>query len=215
MNDIQKLHELHALLPQTQCKRCGYEDCEAYAKSILLEGTPINQCPPGGQEGIHQIAAFLGVCAPALNPAFGLETPRRVAFIDENWCIGCTLCLEACPTDAIWGTHKSMHTVIEAECTGCELCVPVCPVDCIELEWATSDDETGWKAWSLKQARRAQSRYALHTSRLQKPSDSGPKNHVEAKRQNAGALTDPSEKIQTRASLAQDLLKAAMLKARE
>jgi electron transport complex protein RnfB len=215
MKEEVKAQQLLALLPQTQCKRCGFEDCQAYANAIVLEGIPINQCPPGGQEGVERIAHFLGFSSTALNPEFGLESPRRVAFIDENWCIGCTLCLEACPTDAIFGTHKSMHTIIEAECTGCELCVPVCPVDCIELEWATFEHETGWKAWSSEQAQRAQSRYALHTLRLQNPASSAPKNHVEAKRQNTTIGAEQGEKDQSRESLAQDLLKAALLKARE
>ncbi len=215
MNPKAKAQQLLDLLPQTQCKRCGFEDCQAYANAIVNEGTPINQCPPGGQEGIERIADFLGVSVIALNPEFGLETPRRVAYIDENWCIGCTLCLEACPTDAIFGTHKSMHTIIESECTGCELCVPVCPVDCIELEWATFEHETGWKAWSSEQALRAQSRYALHTQRLQSPASSEPKNHVEAKRQNSTLGSEQDLKQQSKATLAQDLLKAALLKAKQ
>lgn len=214
MSNEEKLQQLLSKLPQTQCKRCGFEDCQAYANAILKEGTPINQCPPGGQEGIERIAHFLKVPAPALNPDFGLESPRRVAFIDENWCIGCTLCLDACPTDAILGTHKSMHTIIESECTGCELCVPVCPVDCIELEWATREDETAWRAWSPDQAKRAQLRYASHKARLQNSMNSEPKNHREAKRQNSKPLSD-SHQLKTKEMLAQELLQAALQKARQ
>jgi Na+-translocating ferredoxin:NAD+ oxidoreductase subunit B len=171
-------------LPQTQCQRCGFEDCEAYAKSIAHENTPINQCPPGGQEGIRRLAELTHQEAPLLNPTFGLEGPRKMAFIDEQWCIGCTLCLDACPTDAIIGTHKSMHTVIESFCTGCELCVPVCPIDCIELETATPE-RTGWHAWSSEQAQEARLRYADHKKRLDEKALKGPKTHTQAKRLHA------------------------------
>jgi electron transport complex protein RnfB len=159
---------LHSVLPQTQCTRCGYPDCASYAQAIAQGEAEINQCPPGGQEGIDRLAAITQTATkPArLNPDHGSEGPRSLAFIDENWCIGCTLCLEACPTDAIFGSNKQMHTVIEAFCTGCELCIPVCPVDCIELENATGD-QTGWQAWSAQQAQQALQRYQFHQSRKQ------------------------------------------------
>ena len=156
---------IDALLPQTQCTRCGYPDCAAYADAIALEGAPINQCPPGGAEGVARLAALTGRPTLPLNPDHGSEGPRAVAFIDEDWCIGCTLCLDACPTDAIVGSNKRMHTVIEAHCTGCELCIPICPVDCILLE-NTSGDATGWAAWSTAQAASAQARYSTHRQRL-------------------------------------------------
>ena len=155
-----------ALLPQTQCTRCGYPDCESYAQAIHNELAPINQCPPGGQEGIQRLAELLGQSVIALNPANGSEGPRSVVWIDEDWCIGCTLCLEACPVDAIIGTHKRMHTVIEPLCTGCELCLPVCPVDCMHIENA-SGSQTGWQAWSKTQADEARSRYEARQQRLQ------------------------------------------------
>ena len=151
-------------LPQTQCTRCGYPDCAAYADAMAQGQADINQCPPGGAEGVARLAAISGKPVSALNPENGVEAPRSVVFVDEAWCIGCTLCIDACPTDAIFGTHKYMHTVIEAYCTGCELCLPVCPVDCILLENA-SGTATGWDAWSPAQADLARTRYADATSR--------------------------------------------------
>ena len=158
---------LDAALPQTQCTRCGYADCLAYAQAIATEGVSINQCPPGGAEGIKRLAAITGRPITPLNQVNGVEGPRSVAIIDEDWCIGCTLCLDACPTDAIMGSNKAMHTVIEIYCTGCELCIPVCPVDCISLENATGE-RAGWSAWSGQQADLAKNRYQLHSVRPSK-----------------------------------------------
>ena len=154
---------IHAALPQTQCTRCGYPDCAAYADAIAQRTAAINQCPPGGAEGVARLAAITGQPALGLNPANGLESPRAVAVIDEAWCIGCTLCLPVCPTDAILGSNKMMHTVIEQHCTGCELCIAVCPVDCISLENVTGE-LMGWAAWSQVQADQALERYAFHSS---------------------------------------------------
>ena len=160
-------------LPQTQCTRCGYPDCAAYAQAIAHGQADINQCPPGGQEGVARLAHITGAEsneAKALNPTFGVEAPRTVVFIDENWCIGCTLCIPACPTDAIVGSNKRMHTVIEAYCTGCELCLLACPVDCIEIENA-SGAATGWSAWSPAQADTARLRYAAAVTRRRREAD--------------------------------------------
>ena len=154
--------QLHAALPQTQCTRCGYPDCLAYAAAIATGDAAINQCPPGGSIGVARLAAITGQAALPLNPANGLEAPRSVAVIDEAWCIGCTLCLPACPTDAILGSNKMMHTVIEPHCTGCELCIAACPVDCISLENVTGEF-TGWAAWSQVQAHQALERYTFHS----------------------------------------------------
>ncbi|WP_291587156.1 RnfABCDGE type electron transport complex subunit B [Comamonas sp. UBA7528] len=151
-------------LPQTQCTRCGYPDCASYAQAIATDGTPINQCAPGGMEGVQRLAALTDQPVQPLNRSFGVEGPLTVARIDEAWCIGCTLCIKACPTDAILGANKQMHTVIRVHCTGCELCLPVCPVDCIELD-VVSGEATGWQAWSTAQADHARSRYAVHRTR--------------------------------------------------
>ena len=124
----------------------------------------IDQCPPGGREGIVRLAAITGRPPKPLSAEFGTEGPRHLAVIDEAWCIGCTLCLDACPTDAIVGIHKRMHTVIEPHCTGCELCIPVCPVDCISLEDVTPG-RSGWTAWSQQQADDALARYRTHSAR--------------------------------------------------
>jgi len=151
-------------LPQTQCKRCSYADCAAYAHAIANGEAGINQCAPGGVEGLQRLQAITGLQTPALNPDYGDEGPRTVAYIDEDWCIGCTLCIAACPVDAIVGSNKRMHTVLENHCTGCELCLPVCPVDCILLENVTGE-HTGWAAWSAAQADAARTRHAASLAR--------------------------------------------------
>ena len=158
---------IDAALPQTQCTRCGYPDCASYARAVASGEAEINQCPPGGSQGIARLATLTGRPLLPLSPAHGQEAPRTVAVIDENWCIGCTLCLKACPTDAIVGLNKRMHTVITPHCTGCELCLPVCPVDCIQMENA-SGQATGWAAWSLPQAEHARARYRGRQARLQR-----------------------------------------------
>ena len=155
---------INSALPQTQCTRCGYTDCAAYAQAIALNEAGINQCPPGGTEGIRRLSDITGLPVQPLNPLNGLESPRAVAVIDEAWCIGCTLCIKACPVDAIVGSNKTMHTVIEAACTGCELCLPACPVDCISLENVTGT-RTGWNAWSEREAETARIRYEIHSYR--------------------------------------------------
>ncbi len=153
------------VLPQTQCTRCGYADCRAYAQAIVDEGADINRCPPGGQEGIERLGRLAARPALPLDPACGSEGARARAVIDEAWCIGCALCLKACPVDAIVGAAKRMHTVIEDLCTGCELCIPACPVDCIALVDVTGT-RTGRAAWSEAQADEARARYAGHSARL-------------------------------------------------
>jgi len=133
------VEQINQLLPQTQCGQCGYPGCRPYATAIAAGEAEINQCPPGGTAGIQALADLLGREVLQLNPQNGEEKPRRVAVIDEQTCIGCTLCIQACPVDAILGAAKMMHTVIETECTGCDLCLPPCPVDCIDMVPSPAD----------------------------------------------------------------------------
>ena len=130
---------IDALLPQTQCTRCGYDGCLPYAEAIAAGSAPINQCPPGGSATIAALAQLLGRPPLALNPANGVERAPLVAWIDETRCIGCARCLPPCPVDAIVGAAKFLHTVLVDRCTGCELCIAPCPVDCIELRPAPAD----------------------------------------------------------------------------
>ena len=205
---------IEAALPQTQCTRCGYADCAAYAHAIAAGDAGINQCPPGGAQGVARLAAITGLPVQALDPQYGVEGPRSVVVIDEDWCIGCTLCIDACPTDAIMGSNKRMHTVIEAYCTGCELCLPVCPVDCMKLETA-SGDATGWAAWPQAQADLARSRYAAKTLRSERTTrehDQKQQAQVQAKLADLAAhsrITDPAVLDHKRA-----IIEAAMARAR-
>jgi Na+-translocating ferredoxin:NAD+ oxidoreductase subunit B len=126
--------KIDAILPQTQCGQCSYPGCKPYATAIAAGEADINRCPPGGEEGIHKLAELLGRDFVPFGEDAAAPKPKSVAVIDENTCIGCTLCIQACPVDAIAGAAKQMHTIIEAECTGCELCIPPCPVECITME---------------------------------------------------------------------------------
>ena len=132
-DDSQLIAAIDAVLPQTQCRQCGYEGCLPYAQALARGESEINRCPPGGDAGIAALADLLGRAALALDPSCGVYRPLHAARVDEGLCIGCTLCIQACPVDAIVGTVKRMHTVLAADCTGCELCLPPCPMDCIEM----------------------------------------------------------------------------------
>lgn len=170
MNDNQKktlAEKIEDLLPQTQCTKCDYPACRPYAEAIANGDAEINQCPPGGMEGVARLAQLLGKPVILLNPDNGIERPRPVAVIEEALCIGCTLCIQACPVDAIIGGAKQMHTVINDLCTGCDLCVAPCPVDCIAMVSITGD-KTGWAAWSQQQADAARARHDLRTVRLER-----------------------------------------------
>lgn len=150
-----------ALLPQTQCTKCGYDGCRPYADAIAAGDAPINRCPPGGDEGIAALAALLQTPALPLDLSRGEPGPLLVARIDEAHCIGCTLCIQACPVDAIVGANKHMHTVLADWCTGCDLCVAPCPVDCIQMVPAG-------RAWSAEDAAAGRQRHRRHQARMER-----------------------------------------------
>lgn len=154
--------QIDDLLPQTQCGQCGYEGCRPYAEAITAGQANINQCPPGGNAGVRALAALLGREALPLSPAHGEERPFALAHIDEAHCIGCTLCIQACPVDAISGAAKLMHTVVDALCTGCERCLPPCPVDCIVMV----PTATAFQPIDRAIAHAARDRYRWRTARL-------------------------------------------------
>ncbi|MBU3561886.1 electron transport complex subunit RsxB [Polynucleobacter sp. MWH-Hall10] len=164
---------LEDILPQTQCTKCSYPDCRTYAEAMATGEALPNRCPPGGVEGIKRLSAILTptfpqdafALHPSIDPECGSERPRPVAFIDPKTCIGCTLCIQACPVDAIVGASKQMHVVLSDWCTGCDLCIPPCPVDCITMQDVT-DQNTGWDAWSPELADAARARYATRNVRL-------------------------------------------------
>ena len=156
----QLAQQIDDLLPQTQCTKCGFAGCAPYAQALSTGAAEPNQCPPGGQEGVARLARLLGKPALPLNPDNGTERPRPRAVIDESVCIGCTLCIQACPVDAIVGAAKSLHTVIAEDCTGCDLCVAPCPVDCIEMRPGPAP--------GVDQPARNRERYDAHVGRLEK-----------------------------------------------
>ncbi len=163
------LERIDAALPQTQCTRCGYADCHAYAQAVT-QGEAINRCPPGGAQGVQRLAQLTGRQVIPLDARCGVEGPRRIARIDESACIGCTLCIQACPVDAIAGAPRRMHSVLADWCTGCELCLAPCPTDCIRMLPAGADPQaTGWQAWSADAATLARSRYEARRQRLATP----------------------------------------------
>jgi Na+-translocating ferredoxin:NAD+ oxidoreductase subunit B len=174
---------INRLLPQTQCTKCGFDGCAPYAQAIAEGTAPINRCPPGGDAGIAALAQLLERPVLPLDTACGTHVPLQVAVIDEQFCIGCTLCIQACPVDAILGASKVMHTVIAADCTGCDLCVAPCPVDCIEMI-----DVEPSRIWTRDDADQARARYERRLTRLDK-SPVSLKSQVEVPQQ-----TPPSEK---------------------
>jgi electron transport complex protein RnfB len=165
-SDPTLVARIDAILPQTQCTKCGYPACRPYAEAIAADAAPINRCPPGGAEGIARLATLLGRPPIPLDPACGFEAPRRVAVIDETRCIGCTLCIQACPVDAIVGAPKLMHTVVTTLCSGCDLCLPPCPVDCITMQPATGADAV----WDTPRQDAARARHAARARRLARAS---------------------------------------------
>jgi electron transport complex protein RnfB len=178
MTHDQLVIAIDAILPQTQCRQCGFEGCRPYAAAIAEGRADINQCPPGGETGILKLSILMGISPKPLNPVHGVTKPRAVAFIHEHACIGCTLCIAACPVDAIVGATRQAHTVISDECTGCELCLAPCPMDCIvmvppELRAAGGPGATAVTARGYpsgedekKAADRARARYQFRSKRF-------------------------------------------------
>jgi len=174
MSQVNNLIDQHEdILPQTQFTKCGYPDCRGYAEAMASGDVLPNRCPPGGVEGIERLSKVLipiypqdaFELHPTIDPECGVERPRPVAFIDPQKCIGCTLCIQACPVDAIVGASKQMHVVLTEWCTGCDLCIPPCPVDCISMIDVT-ENRTGWNAWSQDLADISRERYHDREKRL-------------------------------------------------
>ncbi|HEX5124058.1 MAG TPA: RnfABCDGE type electron transport complex subunit B [Rhodanobacteraceae bacterium] len=178
---------IDALLPQTQCTRCGYPTCRAYADAIAAGETDINHCPPGGADGVAALAALLGRAPEPLDPANGVEAPPLVAVIDEAICIGCTKCIQACPVDAIVGAAKRMHTIIAAECTGCELCLPPCPVDCIAL--VEIGEEPLARERVMRRATHARTRFDARNVRLARERAARDSRRAQAQRETRPPIT--------------------------
>ena len=184
------------LLPQTQCRRCGYDGCAPYAAAIAAGDADVDRCPPGGPDTLDALARLLGRAAPPLDTSRGVAGPLRVARIDEEACIGCTLCIAACPVDAIIGAQKRMHAVLTSLCSGCELCVAPCPVDCIEMVPAGRD-------WTATDATAARERFERRRERLAATS-TGARRDAEVRKREA-AIADAFERarVRRRAALAQ------------
>jgi electron transport complex protein RnfB len=192
-DSITLADRIEDLLPQTQCTKCGYAACRPYAEAVAVGTANYNQCPPGGAEGVARLAVLLGKPLIPLNPANGVERPRPLAVIDESLCIGCTLCMQACPVDAILGAPKQMHTVIEALCTGCDLCVAPCPVDCIAMVPVTGV-ATGWDAWTEEQAKAARERHDQREARLERERNAS-EARVAARRAASSAAHEPAAAV--------------------
>ncbi len=189
---------IDALLPQTQCTKCGYDGCRPYAEAIAGGEADINQCPPGGAAGIEQLAKLTNRPALPLNPANGVEQPLMVAVIDEALCIGCTLCIPACPVDAIIGSSKRMHSVIASRCTGCDLCLPPCPMDCIAMVPVEPV-----RPWTASDAHAARDRFYARRQRLRSTVEQPPAKTPAIDQKNAVVAAAIERARQRRAATAQ------------
>jgi electron transport complex protein RnfB len=204
------------LLPQTQCTKCGYAGCRPYAEAVARGEACYNQCPPGGAQGVARLAALLGKPVIPLNPVNGEERPRPLAVIDESVCIGCTLCMQACPVDAIVGAPKLMHTVVAELCTGCDLCVPPCPVDCIEMVPVTGT-RTGWDAWGETQADAARLRHERRAARLAREREAAEARAAARRAEAAAGSVAPAEQAPAddEAAKKRAIIQAALERARQ
>jgi electron transport complex protein RnfB len=170
---------IDACLPQTQCTRCGYPSCRAYAEALARGDAELNRCPPGGDYTLRSLARLLDLPPRPLDPALGAPRPRARAVVDETRCIGCRKCLDVCPVDAIIGSRKHMHTVVAKLCTGCELCLPPCPVDCIALVPAAPVAGGPWAAYARAEANEWRKRTEARLLRLEARKGRGPRRHAE------------------------------------
>ncbi|HEX4856521.1 MAG TPA: RnfABCDGE type electron transport complex subunit B [Limnobacter sp.] len=159
----QLVQKIDDLLPQTQCKQCGFEGCLPYARALAAQQADINRCPPGGAATIQSLSVLLNKPVKPVDPDCGVTTERHIANVDPQHCIGCTLCIKACPVDAIIGSSKRRHAVIAELCTGCELCIPPCPVDCIDMVFLPQ-----FSNWSTDQAHAARTRMNQRELRLKR-----------------------------------------------
>jgi electron transport complex protein RnfB len=211
------LKQLDETLPQTQCTKCGYPDCHAYAKAMSLDEAEHNRCPPGGHEGIVRLAKILGKSVLPLDISRGLERTRPVAVINAMECIGCTLCIKACPVDAIVGAPKQLHLVVNDRCTGCDLCVPPCPVDCITMVPIT-EHKTGWDAWSDLQAKSSKQYYDFRKIRLEREKNDLLKRQTakaKAKLKSLSKETSSEQTVLNEAARKKAIIEAAIARATE
>jgi len=194
---------IDALLPQTQCTRCGFAGCRPYAEAIANDAADINRCPPGGPETIHALATLTGRAARALDPQCGSHGSLMLAVIDEAACIGCALCIKACPVDAIMGAPKRMHAVLSSLCSGCELCLPPCPVDCIDMVdagrgWTRSDADAARNRFELRNERLARNERVALRRPQPAPSESGDASTRSERDQRAAAVAAAFERARAR-----------------
>ena len=209
---VSEVDAVDALLPQTQCRRCGYDACRPYAVAMVQGSADINRCPPGGEATVSALARVLGRPVVALDPACGAAGPRETARIDESECIGCTVCIRACPVDAIIGARKWMHMVFESECTGCGLCVEPCPVDCISMVPARTGPTTA-EAWLARRAPLARRRFERRRAR-ESALDAAPHRREQARRIDAAESLRSRTVEQRRADIAAAVARVAARRAR-
>ncbi len=191
---------IDALLPQSQCRLCGYPRCRDYAKAIACADAGINRCPPGGKTTLTGLAGLMRCAPKELDPKCGTHGPRQFALIDEVRCIGCALCIQACPVDAIIGRHKRMHTIFRQSCTGCKLCLPPCPVDCIILKTLPdtgSRPRSPWPAFSLDEIRQARRHTVQRLRRLARHERSYKSRQLNRKKISGNAALNEQQHIRT------------------